>query len=101
MDFIDFLYRQHAADRWRRWAEAVWNRDYYRSMKGKDEKEAQDNNPFAILVQAFQDAQLGVLKARAPDLTKLKQVLAKAEDAMFPHGISREDHELLDYPLRS
>ena len=92
MAYTDFLYRQFAPRMWRAWAEAEWNQDYFQLNQPEDE------NPFPVLIQAFEEGQFDVLRSRGSDLAKLKRLLSKAADGMFPHFMNREDYELLDYP---
>jgi len=92
VDYLEFIYRHCVPTSWRNWAERVWKRKFVHS----DDDEL--DNPFTLLMTAFDENQFGVLKENREMVARIKTALRERKDEYFPYFMSREDREILEYP---
>ncbi|HXY36543.1 MAG TPA: hypothetical protein VEI07_20065 [Planctomycetaceae bacterium] len=91
LNYFDFLYRNFEPSQWRRWAERQWNQFYSRTGRSPEE------DPFPLLMTAFEENQFAVLRQHERDLTALKKVLQDSKDEYFGYPMAVEDRRLLAY----
>lgn len=92
MDYFDFLYRHYAPEKWRMWAESVWNKHYIETQRPPQE------NPFRSIMDAFADSQIDVLRKHSDSVQRLKRVLRERKDELFNWCMDVEDRALVQYP---
>ncbi len=90
MDFLEFIYRNHAPRKWLQWARREW------LSAGEDKQRA---DQFNQIVQAFRDSQFNVLRANAIVLSQIKRTPREAKDSLFDAHVTGTDREILEYPL--
>src|SRR5207302_1886646 len=69
VDYLEFLYRNYVSDEWLKWARRQWL-----ARDGADLID-EENDPFERIVEAFTEAQFGVLETYAPVIHRIKQML--------------------------
>ena len=92
MDFLEFIYRQYVPKKWKLWAEYEWNRDYFRYNRDPN------SNPFPLMMSAFEESQISILREHEKNLRKLKQLLRAKKDHIFKYFMNGTDREILEYP---
>ena len=91
MNFLEFIYRNHAPDKLLRWA-----RDQWLSKHGGGD---QGGAKFDRIVNAFRDGQFTVLRGNLPLIRRIKQELRRAKDSLFKSHMDGADREIIEYPL--
>lgn len=92
VDYLEFLYRNYVSDKWLGWARRQW------LATGHAASADPEDDPFERIVQAFTDAQFGVLEAQAPVIGQIKKTLREAKDSLFAAHMNGADREILEYP---
>ncbi len=92
MDFLEFIYRQFVPIKWKSWAEHEWNQDYFRRNGDHN------SNPFPLMMKAFEESQISILREHEKNLKKLKRLLRDKKDRLFNYSMNGTDRELLEYP---
>jgi hypothetical protein len=75
-DFAEMLFRNWHHDRWMEWAAAVWSEA--RKASGKYDPR---DDPFPVLVSAFNGSNIELLRSRAPQLEEIRGALRRELDA--------------------
>ncbi|MGC9260322.1 MAG: hypothetical protein ACP5I8_09660 [Phycisphaerae bacterium] len=91
MDFLEFIYRNHAPQKWLDWA-----RDQWLSKHGGGD---QHGGKFDRIVNAFREGQFPVLRDNLPLIRQIKQELRRAKDSLFKSHMDGADREIMEYPL--
>lgn len=92
VDYLEFVYRNYVADKWLMWARRQW------LSSGHGGADDLENDPFELVVKAFEDGQFPVLASYSHALTQIKKTLREAKDAMFSHHMKGLDRGILEYP---
>jgi hypothetical protein len=92
VDYLEFLYRNYASDKWLTWARRQWL-----AKGGADVKDDEDD-PFERIVKAFIEAQFGVLETHAQIISRIKKILRDAKDSLFSAHMQGADRGILEYP---
>lgn len=92
VDYLEFVYRNYAHDRWLDWARRQWI-----STRGVEADEG--GLLFRLIVEAFLENQFHVLRANAHAIAQIKKTLRDAKDSMFRSHMDGVDREILEYPL--
>jgi hypothetical protein len=91
VDYLEFLYRNFQSGKWVDWA-----RHHWRTERGFP----QDNeiDPFELVLNAFTDAQISILRENAPVILQINRTLRRVKDSFFSAHMEPTDRELLAYP---
>jgi hypothetical protein len=92
MDFLESVYRQFVPSKWKSWAQREWDRNYFTAQQDPE------RNPFPLIMAAFKESQVGVLREHRQHINRLKQLLRMKKDQLFEFGMDGSDRELLEYP---
>lgn len=92
VDYLEFLYRTYVSAKWLDWARRRWR------LSGIIDPDDIGNDPFERIMQAFPDAQFGVLDQHAAMIARIKQALRQAKDSLFDVHVAAGDRLLLEYP---
>jgi len=93
MDFLEFLYRTYAHDKWLAWVKREWSRHIASTRAGGTA------DPLPIILQAFESSRFRDLRSYATDLERIKRVLRRRKDELFKPRVDSSDRVLLEYPL--
>jgi len=92
MDFLEFLYRTFFPDKWLRWVEWEWAREF-------DGFSDATPDPLPRIFAAFRSGQFHVLRGCSVEIDRLKRMLRKRKDELFEHHMDGSDRLILEYPL--
>ena len=87
VDFLEFIYRNFAYDKWQEWARHQWTRKYPGRAGAFDQ-----------VVEDFKGSNLTALRSKSKILSEIKDTLRKAKDDSFDFRTNSADIELMQYP---
>ena len=90
MDFLEFIYRHYAHERWLRWVRRQW------LPKDADQQRI---DQFDRIVKAFRESEFHILRDHAHEISRIKHALREAKDSLFDAHMDGLDRIILEYPL--